>query len=211
MPLHPRLWLLAQLALGGTYDKRRLVLKHYTNQRRVLEIGCAVGNVSMAFRRFNEVIFVGVDVDSHAIACARSIFKNDPRFRFIAGTAQSLIGREEPFDLVLLAGVLHHVDNDTAAGLIGAAAQLLSSAGTLVISEPEPARASDSWLVRLYSRIERGLWLRGRDELIALAQRSGQALTVSESEETFISPFIFRWPNCVRFAVLKLRPTTSLT
>jgi len=208
--LHPRIWLILQLAMGGTYDKRRLAIKHYANQRRVLEIGCAVGNVSMAFRRFPNIIFVGVDLNPNAIAVARSMFRDDPRFKFVAGTAQSLIGREEPFDLVLLAGVLHHVDDDAAVELIDTAAQLLSPAGILIISEPEPARAWDPWLVRFYGRIERGKWVRGRDELIALTRSSRARLVVSDSEESFITPFIFKWPNCVRFALIKLQHATTV-
>ena len=58
-----RLWLLAQLTVLGTYDKQRLVLKHYRGQRRILEIGCSVGNVSMAFRQFPNINFVGLDID----------------------------------------------------------------------------------------------------------------------------------------------------
>lgn len=210
MHLHPRIWLLAQVALGGTYDKRRLALKHFDNERRVLEIGCAVGNVSMAFRSFSNITFVGVDVDADAIAVAKSMFRDDPRFRFVAGTAQSLIGREELFDLVLLAGVLHHVDDDGAVELVATAAELLVPGGSLVICDPLPPRASDPWFVRLYSRIERGAWVRDRDELIALTRSARSRLVVSDSEESFITPFIFKWPNCVRFALIKLKQVATL-
>src|SRR5262249_55939852 len=37
---------------GFRWDVRRLALTHHTNERRILEIRCAVGNISMAFRRF---------------------------------------------------------------------------------------------------------------------------------------------------------------
>ena len=204
-----RLWLLAQLTVLGTYDKRRLVLKHYRGQRRILEIGCSVGNVSMAFRQFPNISFVGLDIDSDAISVAQSIFRSDPRFRFIGGTAHSLIGQQEPFDLVLLAGVLHHVNDVDATDLISTAAQLLAPAGTLVISEPEPPRATDSWLVRLFGVLERGQWLRKMDDLITLIRLAQPSLVVTNAETYLISPSVFGWPNCARFALINLKPSAS--
>lgn len=205
MKQKPWLWLVAQLIFGGTYDKRKLAVKYYNGERRVLEIGCAVGNVSRAFVKFRDITFVGVDIDADAIDVANFCFRKYPSFAFIAGPAEDLIGREELFDFVLLAGVLHHVPDDEAVALIGTAAKLLSPGGTLVISEPEPPRSHDSWIVRTYGRIERGAWLREVNDLIALAHRH-PSLDVIEVTESFITPFIMNWPSCFRFALIKLKP-----
>jgi hypothetical protein len=48
----PRLWLLFQYLVGGTADKRRLAAMYYKGQKKVLEIGCSVGNVSQIFSKF---------------------------------------------------------------------------------------------------------------------------------------------------------------
>jgi hypothetical protein len=45
----------------------------------------------MAFRRFPNIIFVGVDIDPNAIAVARSIFRDDPRFKIDIAMEKSLL------------------------------------------------------------------------------------------------------------------------
>ena len=55
-----------QFALGGTIAKRQLVLDVYSNQRRVLEIGCSTGNIASAFLD-RDVDYTGVDIDGTAI------------------------------------------------------------------------------------------------------------------------------------------------
>ncbi len=45
----PRAFELFQFSIGGTVAKRNLVLQHYSNQKRILEVGCSAGNIAAAF------------------------------------------------------------------------------------------------------------------------------------------------------------------
>ncbi len=45
----PRAFDLFQFSIGGTVTKRNLVLQYYSNQKRILEAGCSVGNIAAAF------------------------------------------------------------------------------------------------------------------------------------------------------------------
>lgn len=78
----PRLWLLFQHVFGVIDDKRRLVLKKYRGQKRVLEIGCSAGIVSRAFAVFDGIEFVGIDVDDGALSLAQKQFRHLENFRF---------------------------------------------------------------------------------------------------------------------------------
>ncbi len=71
---NPRLWLLFQYFLGGTFDKRKLVTKHFSGQKRILEIGCSSGLVSSVFTQFKNIEFLGMDIDEKAITFAKKDF-----------------------------------------------------------------------------------------------------------------------------------------
>jgi 2-polyprenyl-3-methyl-5-hydroxy-6-metoxy-1,4-benzoquinol methylase len=69
----PILWEFLQYWIGGTTDKRRLCLRKYNGQKRVLEVGCSVGNIAKAFQSFAEISYTGIDIDSTAIRRAQKI------------------------------------------------------------------------------------------------------------------------------------------
>jgi len=202
------IWHAFQLLVGGTLGKRRLALSRYGGQRRVLEIGCATGNVSAAFRRFSPVEFVGLDIDAAAVEQARRRFAGDSRFRFVVGEAGDLSAEERCFDYVLLAGVLHHMDDLAAAELTASAARLVAPGGILLAYEPMPPAADAPWVVRLYGRIERGDWLRPPADLVALLRAHAAGLALVDASEHPIAPFLGKYPQCARFAVVSLRRPT---
>ena len=114
----PRLWLLMQNTIGGNKSKSALAIEHYRGQKRVLEIGCSVGNVSAAFRAFPNVAFTGIDIDRNAIKLAKQRFLDTPNFRFSLCSLNELSCQGETFDYVLFPGMLHHVDDKTGLQLL---------------------------------------------------------------------------------------------
>ncbi len=199
------MWHVFQLLAGGSMGKRCIALSRYAGQRRILEIGCATGNVSAAFCRFPQVEFVGLDIDAAAVSQARRRFAGDGRFRFVADEVGGLLAEGLRFDYVLLAGVLHHMDDLAAAELVAAAAHLTAPGGILLAYEPMPPAAHAPWLVRLYGRIERGDWLRPLAYLVALLGAHAAGLALVDASEHPIAPFIGKWPQCARFAVVSMR------
>ena len=104
--------------IGCNASKQALATEYYCGQKRVLEIGCSVGNVSAAFRAFPEVAFTGMDIDKDAIAQAKRRFRKYPNFNFSLSSLEELSLRGETFDYVLFAGMLHHVDDNTGLQLL---------------------------------------------------------------------------------------------
>jgi 2-polyprenyl-3-methyl-5-hydroxy-6-metoxy-1,4-benzoquinol methylase len=98
-----------QNVIGGNACKKALVTEHYRGQKRILEIGCSVGNVSAGFRVFPNVAFTGIDIDRHAIELAKRRFRNASNFRFSLSSLEELSRRGEIFDYVIFAGMLHNV------------------------------------------------------------------------------------------------------
>lgn len=201
----PRLWLLMQNMIGGNASKQGLATEHYHGQKRVLEIGCSVGNISSAFRAFPNVAFTGIDIDERAIDLAQRRFRHDHNFRFSLSSLEELSRRGETFDYVLFAGILHHVNNDTGLQLLRDAVKCTASKGTLVIYEPEAVRPSDGWLMRcFYTSFEQGTFLRTRDELRCLVEESG--IFLETVEDRMIIPGIVKRPYVARFNLLIGRP-----
>jgi SAM-dependent methyltransferase len=200
----PRLWRLFQSLAGGTVDKRRLSLCYYTGQSRILEVGCSLGNIAHAFRRFPNVAYTGIDIDRVVIDYARQTFRGDPRFRFLCEDLRVAGLPRGQFDYILFPGVLHHVDDSLAGELLAAAAKLLSPDGVLVINDPVQPLATDSWLVRRFIQIEQGSFVRSEAALRALISAlAGLEMVAAEQHLVGASPV--HWPRVARFASYALR------
>ncbi len=200
----PRLWCLLQYAVGGTVAKRGLVTEHYRGQRRVLEIGCSAGNIAGAFRSNGELAYTGVDVDPVAIEYARRAFRRRPNFRFLCldMTRDRLA---EEFDLVLVPGVLHHLEDDQCRRLLTAAESLLAPGALMLVIDPIRPGAAEGWLPRVFARIDRGR-LRTEAETRETI-RSVPSLTLLEGRRRLVGATPWGWPIVATFVVYLLGRT----
>jgi 2-polyprenyl-3-methyl-5-hydroxy-6-metoxy-1,4-benzoquinol methylase len=197
----PHLWLAAQKMIGGTRDKSRLVMRHYSNQKRIVEIGCSLGNLSDAYRDLAGISYTGVDIDAAAISIAQRRFAARKNFRFEAVPVEELARRGERYDYVVIAGILHHVDDETAIGIIGSSWEITAPGGVLIASEPEALRPADNAIFRLFYRLEEGQFLRSRQQMAALFDAAG--VSVTSLEDHLVSPGIVTWPPVARFNLVR--------
>ena|SRR5213594_996001 len=199
----PRLWLLFQNLFGGNADKKRLVRWLCRTVGNVLEVGCSVGNIADAFRMTSTVQYVGLDIDDAAVAVARLRFRNDSRFTFVCDELERYARQNgSRFDVVLFAGVLHHVDDSTAGRLLRTGGGLLRSDGYLVIVEPLPATVAAPWLVSFYvNSLEQGRFVRDEGALRHLVEGAG--LAISNAQRVPIHATPLRWPLCAYFAAIE--------
>ena len=204
----PRLWLLMQKTIGGNPCKQTFATEHYHGQKRVLEIGCSVGNISDAFRAFPDIDFTGIDIDPHAINLAKHRYRNYPNFNFSLNSLEELTRQGKTFDYVLFAGILHHVNDDDGLRLLCDAVKCTANNGQLVIYEPEALKPSDNWFLRFfYAHFEQGVFLRSREDLLSLVERAG--ITLQSVEDRMVSPGIVKRPYVARFNVLLGKPADN--
>jgi cyclopropane fatty-acyl-phospholipid synthase-like methyltransferase len=198
-----------QHTIGGTPCKQALAIEHYKGQKRVLEIGCSVGNVSSAFCAFPDVQFTGIDIDPRAIELAKQRFRKFPNFTFTVCSLQELARKGERFDYVLFAAMLHHVSDEEGSQLLSDAVKCTASGGQLVIFEPEAVRPSDGWFLRFfYANFEQGLYLRVRDDLRRLVEHAGIDLELIEDRR--LGPGITKRPYLGRFNLLVGKPAGTV-
>jgi len=202
------MWLLMQNTIGGNACKQALATEHYCGQKRVLEIGCSVGNISAAFCAFPGIEFTGIDIDPCAIDLAKHRFRDYPNFNFSLNSLEDLSLQGKCFDYVLFAGILHHVNNDEGLKLLRDAVKCIEKKGMLVIYEPEALKSSDSKLMRFfYNNFEQGLFLRSRNELCRLVKQAG--CNLRSIEDRMVSPGIINQPYVALFNLLVGSPATK--
>lgn len=115
--------------LGGFFGARLKAFRDYvdfTHVRRVFDIGCGPGHIALHIP--SNIEYVGFDTNRAYIAYANRQFGK--RGRFVARTFDRFAGDEfgSP-DLILMNGVLHHMDDETARGVVASAASVLPGHG----------------------------------------------------------------------------------
>lgn len=188
--MNPHIWLLAQKIIGGTYGKQKLALSHYKGGS-ILEIGCSIGNIAEAFRGKVER-YLGQDIDEAAIRAAR---KRLPDFEFMTSDLAAI---DERFDYVMVAGVLHHVDDETAVEMLSHAKRLCR--GSIMSFDPLPVPPGSGPVRKLIGAIEQGQWIRTYGELGELYKSAG--LDPVEEPVWHLSATLGSWPEITDLAVL---------
>ncbi|MEI8173431.1 MAG: class I SAM-dependent methyltransferase [Deltaproteobacteria bacterium] len=205
----PGLWKLFQLTIGGTVDKRKLCLLKYSGQKKVLEVGCSLGNIAPAFIDKN-VEYTGIDTDPVAIEYAKKDFRKHGSFNFICNDLRTYVEKTKTtYDYILFAGVLHHIDDTLSKELISAAKKLLAENGIIVIVDPLLPDEKDNWFIHVFMSVfEQGQHLRREEKLQELLESlPGLKCTESESHYQAATPFSF--PYSCRFGIHVLKAIPS--
>jgi 2-polyprenyl-6-hydroxyphenyl methylase/3-demethylubiquinone-9 3-methyltransferase len=138
-------------------DDVATLARSLVDARRILEIGCGDGTLATRIAAaFPDAVIVGVDIAGEP---GRLYTGDADRATFRSVPAEQLLEEgTEPFDLVLLVDVLHHVPPVDRADLLGTAHQLLKPGGLLFVKDWERganaahamAYAADHYLSRAF-------------------------------------------------------------
>jgi 2-polyprenyl-3-methyl-5-hydroxy-6-metoxy-1,4-benzoquinol methylase len=199
----PALWDCFQYFFGGVVAKRRICLGKYASHRRILEVGCSLGNIAKVFMGIDGVEYTGIDIDSTVIAHARRKFAQIIKFTFSCDDIECFAKRGDEFDFILFAGVCHHVEDDLCKKMLNSAIQILADDGVVIVVDPLLPSSSDSWFLHQYVKLEQGKHVRSSSSFLALLQNV-PSLRVEKINEQIIGASPINWPKCARFGVYTL-------
>jgi ubiquinone/menaquinone biosynthesis C-methylase UbiE len=163
----------------------------------LLDVGCGTGD---ALKHLGEVSsYLGIDTDPVAIRYAQERWQQRrfARFECRHCTAEDL--RAFSPSHVSMIGLLHHVDDETATGLLSMLRESprLKRAVTLDIVE---LPGLQNWYNNMLARLDRGRFCRTEAGYIALARRAG--LSIKKSYHAKSHPT----RGLVKYFVLVLEP-----
>lgn len=107
---------------------------HVDDGGRVLDLGCGFGDYAPLFADRCE--YVGIDHNADYIAMARRLNESVPATFLVADVTDPVVSEHGPYDLVMLSGVLHHLEDDVVEQLARNVAPLLKPGGRFVALEP---------------------------------------------------------------------------
>lgn len=130
---------------------------------KVLDLGCGTGD---ALLRLPAVDYVGVDYNADYVAMCQQRFPDRGQF-VVLDLAKEDLPYENEFDLALLYGVLHHLDDDACRRLLAMAHKALKPGGRLITLDGvfHPAQ---SGLNRFVTGLDRGRFVREVDAYLKL-------------------------------------------
>lgn len=165
---HAALYVLSQRLVGADLARRACIEALAPKAGdRVLDIGCGP---AYYFDWLPETTYFGFDTDRRQIAAARARYGNRGQF-FDATYGEEHARNLAPFDRVLMLGLLHHVDDDTALHLLDLVARSVRPNGRVVTLDTA-FYEGQSRLARRIAKNDEGDFIRSPAWFRRLAERS---------------------------------------
>lgn len=196
---HPFVYDQVRPRVVGGIDMRPLYdLLPAEARRSVLDVGCGTGDALRYLEGYDD--YLGVDTDEVAIEAARRRWSTRPNVRFEARTLEEKDIIELAPTAVVLSGVLHHLTNDEAEGVLRLAAR---SDRLVRIVTSDIVFLPGKLFNNVLAMMDRGRYCRDPDAYAALARRAG--LEVEHGATIASSPTSDR----VLYHVMALSPLST--
>ncbi len=127
---NPSIYLYVQWLIGAKHARWECVRQFtsYNPGQRILDIGCGPGYV---IEYLPESDYIGLDTDQRYIDYAQGKYGRRGLF-FCQELNDETMKNLEPFDLIIMNGLLHHLDNRSVIALFKRVKRLLKPSGRIV-------------------------------------------------------------------------------
>src|SRR5690242_13433128 len=183
---HPALYLAYQTLVGGIRARRKCILEYVkpTPGLVVLDIGCGPG---YAITYFPHPEYYGFDVSERYIRFAKARFSECGHFYCQLFDEQTLTWLPR-VDVVLLMGVLHHLDDASAQQLLDLIRRAMKPEGRL-ITQDGCYREGQSVIERAFLDKDRGRHIRKEREYAKIASGVFNRVESSVRTDFFYIPY----------------------
>jgi SAM-dependent methyltransferase len=161
-PMRPsiksKLWELSQFVFGAKSGQGDLYRRASgldmlpLEDRRILDFGCATGNMAP---NFIDCAYVGVDIDQKLIDFARKKFAKYPGLQFVTSEEYEERFAASRWPVVLLANTGHHLSDEEFTRVVTQIRESLQPGGTLCFLDPV-ITGQESQLLRLLMAMDQG-------------------------------------------------------
>ena len=182
---HPAAYLTFQSMMGAKRSRKRCieVYARPSKGERVLDVGCGPGFV---IEYLPEVDYVGTDIHQTYIAHAKKRYGSRGEFHCLELSAGN-VDQFGQFDLVLLNGVLHHIDDNGVTELLGLLCKNLTDKGRAITLDG-CFREKMSPISRYLIRNDRGQYVRNEEGYVRLAEAAFGDVTIHHRNDLFKVP-----------------------
>jgi SAM-dependent methyltransferase len=182
----PGAYALLGIFLGAT-RARTIFVQDFVKPKkgdRILDLGCGPGDI---LEYLPDVDYVGVDMEARYIEAARARFGN--KAQFIIGSVDDIdFSSLQGFDTVLVLGLLHHIDDTSAAHLLKSAGRCLKPGGKLITWDPcfhDGQGLFERWL----QNNDRGKFVRTEPGYLALLKQVFPSVKVTLRHDLLTMPY----------------------
>lgn len=165
----PNVYLLSQ-SLIGAKRARHLFIKQYVNVKkgqRLLDFGCGPGYI---VEYLNDIDYIGIDINKRYIDYARQKYGKQGRFICKGELDQSTIDDIYPCDIVIMCGLLHHLDDNIFIEILQGVKKVLSDDGK-VFSLDGCYIDKQSYIARKILENDRGKHVRDETTYVSLVSK----------------------------------------
>lgn len=179
-------YLAFQYLIGGRDARRRCIQQHIKTfaGMRILDIGCGPGFIA---DWLDGVDYYGMDTDPNYIRYAQRKYGHKGTFTCELFT-EDYVSRHKPFDLIIMMGVLHHLDDSQAVDILCLIKKSLVLNGKLVTLDghrfPGLSAAQKFMLDN-----DRGKFIRTKEEYLKLCGSVFDHIQVTDHPEYFNIPY----------------------
>ncbi|EKD90418.1 MAG: methyltransferase type 11 [uncultured bacterium] len=167
---------LAIKILSFDYFVIRRIIRGYIyhlKYKNVLDVGCGIGSLS---GEFSPKKYFGFDIDRGSIKYAE---QQNPKYKYGLSDATSF-NLKKKYDLILVAGVFHHLDVKDVKSSIKKIRSHLSKNGKVIIIEAIQPIKSFNILSKFLRSIDRGHFIRRKKEYQEIISKELKILKVEE-------------------------------
>ena len=140
-----------------------------TSGKKILDLGC--GTADMLDHIWDEELYIGIDNNKHYIEEDKKRFADRKTCQFyhtdLNAFAENAI---QKFDIVLMIGVIHHIDDDALNAAMASIKRVISCGGVFVSCDPCYIDGMNP-IARLMCILDRGRYVRSADDLISIQKK----------------------------------------
>ncbi len=177
----------------GAHSLRKYIVEQYVTPHkveRILDIGCGPADI---LSYLPDIEYYGFDISEQYINEAKSKYGNRGVFssEYLTSSDLDILPK---FDMVILIGVLHHLDDADAANIIGLAHKALGAGGRLVTIDGCLVDGQNP-IARKLIQLDRGQNIREEEGYYQLVKSTFKNIDVSIKHRAWI-PYTYCFMEC---------------